>query len=690
MNDKQKNINFNSKVLTPFKLCVLQNFPYIEADFDALTNYELMCKIVEYLNNTIVEQNNVSASQRELVDYVNNYFKNLDVTEEINEKLDSMASDGSLLSSIKPYIDSFVEDVENSIEEQNTRIVNLNTKVNNIVSGSPAGVYDTLNDLIGDSSADTSKIYVVRDTGNWYYYNGTNWVSGGVYQGTVLDLEPKQFYENNIGNYDLPLNNTNLIISYNKTNGYFISPDGTLTENAKYSVSDFIPIIPGGNLIVNRYTEANFFGFYDINKNFIQRTVNTLTATIPTNAYYLRYAYVTDTENTIEMYLNSSIPNKKYHFTDFIRSIGIVKNIPHAKLMRGSVTITNVDLENRTVTINVANETIVYNENQFTTITPGNYTIPQNNGIFVNSFTKDIETYSIDTTYYTSPKAFNGLYFLGFMNDGYIYTDTHNKDVVVDKNGFMTYAHITDAIKIVTYGFLSNQVIYVKPGEYNETIKAWNIKNLKIYGEDPNTCIIYNDNGNYSNPPIEIAGGIIKNVTIECRRTTNTNITDEWSSYAMHIESNLLANNSLICENVIFKSAFNYCVGLGLRLNANVIFKNCKFINNCSIDTNINPTPGGAIYFHDSNIAQYYGEANLVVDNCYAEIENFEYGIWAYSIHEQNTTNLTFIDNSIWCKSNETQNVIVTTHAVGTGWLNLVNMNLTFPSHGNNINSMNK
>ena len=37
------------KILTPFKMQVLTNFPYIEADFDALTNYQLLCKIVEYL-----------------------------------------------------------------------------------------------------------------------------------------------------------------------------------------------------------------------------------------------------------------------------------------------------------------------------------------------------------------------------------------------------------------------------------------------------------------------------------------------------------------------------------------------------------------------------------------------------------------------------------------------------------------
>ena len=66
--------------LTPFKLCVLQNFPFIEADFDAVTNYQLLCKVVEYLNNVIDNNNkqNTNITQLEqnfikLYNYVKNY-----------------------------------------------------------------------------------------------------------------------------------------------------------------------------------------------------------------------------------------------------------------------------------------------------------------------------------------------------------------------------------------------------------------------------------------------------------------------------------------------------------------------------------------------------------------------------------------------------------------------------------------
>ena len=50
------------KEMTPFKRFVLQSFPWIDANFDALTNYELMGKIIEYLNTIISNENAVQSN----------------------------------------------------------------------------------------------------------------------------------------------------------------------------------------------------------------------------------------------------------------------------------------------------------------------------------------------------------------------------------------------------------------------------------------------------------------------------------------------------------------------------------------------------------------------------------------------------------------------------------------------------
>lgn len=120
-----------------FRRFVLQNFPFIEEDFDALTDYALICKVIEYLNTVIDSQNEVLAEVErfetnvnneietfetnitndfnrleglfnELQSFVNNYFDNLDVQEEINNKLDEMAEDGTLQEIITTYIQSNV------------------------------------------------------------------------------------------------------------------------------------------------------------------------------------------------------------------------------------------------------------------------------------------------------------------------------------------------------------------------------------------------------------------------------------------------------------------------------------------------------------------------------------------------------------------------------------------------------
>lgn len=102
-----KNIENKLNYLTPFKMCIIQQFPFIEEDFDAVTNYQLLCKVVEYLNNTIKAVNELGEEFEvitnnfiQLKKYIDNYFNNLDVQEEINNKLDEMAKDGTLQAMI--------------------------------------------------------------------------------------------------------------------------------------------------------------------------------------------------------------------------------------------------------------------------------------------------------------------------------------------------------------------------------------------------------------------------------------------------------------------------------------------------------------------------------------------------------------------------------------------------------------
>lgn len=98
--------------LPPFKGWVLENFPFIEEDFDAITNYQMMCKIIGYLN--VIKDNNDYIQNNEikplydafvsLKEYVDNYFDNLDIQAEVDAKLDEMAEHGELAEIIAQYL----------------------------------------------------------------------------------------------------------------------------------------------------------------------------------------------------------------------------------------------------------------------------------------------------------------------------------------------------------------------------------------------------------------------------------------------------------------------------------------------------------------------------------------------------------------------------------------------------------
>lgn len=104
---------YNYTNLTPFKWFILENFPFIEASFDTLTNYQLFCKLGEEMNKIIDKVNesgeeveNLSNAFISLQNYINNYFSNLDVQEEIDNKLDEMAIQGTLQEIILEYLNT--------------------------------------------------------------------------------------------------------------------------------------------------------------------------------------------------------------------------------------------------------------------------------------------------------------------------------------------------------------------------------------------------------------------------------------------------------------------------------------------------------------------------------------------------------------------------------------------------------
>lgn len=101
------------QALSPFKrfCCTIGNLPssYVES----MSYMELVYWLCDYLQNTVIPavNNNANAVLElqnlyvELKNYVDNYFENIDIQEEINNRLDEMAESGELDTVIENYVD---------------------------------------------------------------------------------------------------------------------------------------------------------------------------------------------------------------------------------------------------------------------------------------------------------------------------------------------------------------------------------------------------------------------------------------------------------------------------------------------------------------------------------------------------------------------------------------------------------
>lgn len=159
--------------LRPFRFWCQKVLPLVYDD--SLSYYEILCKVVDYLNKTMENVNKLSENFDELQSafntlkkYIEEYFDNLDIQEEINKKLDEMATDGTLLSLFSKYMVYSVNNVE---ELKNTNLVN-------------------------GSRVKTLGYYTINDGGGADYY--------------ISNVKPTNYYEKlNNGNYAILNKNAN-------------------------------------------------------------------------------------------------------------------------------------------------------------------------------------------------------------------------------------------------------------------------------------------------------------------------------------------------------------------------------------------------------------------------------------------------------------------------------------------------
>ena len=146
------------KDLRPFRFWCQTVLPTVYDD--SLSYYELLNKVVSVLNDVIDNESTVENNVTELYNafvelntFVDTYFDDLDVTEEINNKLDTMAEDGTLARLLAEYVYTAPTYAENISQ-----------------------------------MTDHSTLYINGQDGYIYRWSGTAWISTGIlYNAPVIN-----------------------------------------------------------------------------------------------------------------------------------------------------------------------------------------------------------------------------------------------------------------------------------------------------------------------------------------------------------------------------------------------------------------------------------------------------------------------------------------------------------------------
>ena len=328
--------------------------------------YDKVNELVESVNHQNETIDDYIEQFNELHDYVHDYFDNLNVQQEINNKLDNMAMDGSLTQLIGAYVDPIQTAFENEVNEtldtrfseQNVRIGEVEAMVASAVEGTPLPATSTAD------MTDTNRIYVNTTDGNWYYYDGDSWEIGGAYEASVLSD----------GSVDI----NNLVSNLSKQINQIVIADADIDE---YFEGGYINHNTVGQAKINNASSYSVYGPFDLHKGDIvsftaqaESTVSTLAIANGTNPSNVEIF------SSVEHGVDNTVRNYAFQLSytgEFYISSKNATGVTNFKIYRLNKSFVNDDTTN--VTDYVSN--IIIDNSDPTNFTRGGYVRYSNGNI---------------------------------------------------------------------------------------------------------------------------------------------------------------------------------------------------------------------------------------------------------------------------------------------------------------------
>ncbi|WP_373804829.1 SGNH/GDSL hydrolase family protein [Jeotgalibaca porci] len=253
---------------------------------------------------------------------------------------------GERLDSEKAEVSAQLAQNMSDINANTANIATHSSQIASLASGSPKGTYATVSALTTAFPSGNTNIYVVTADGHWYYWSGSVWVSGGVYQSegiterSVTPLKTSFFEYHNM--FDKKHYTDNKLVISNavvanldyfhtdyipiKTNDFYIVPSNQPSLGETYD-SDMVYI---GN--ITKHSS-------DANGNSILQFTDTNIAYIRVNGYAGAGAYIKTTSETYMVIEGTEYPSAYVEYSeDSVFKNELLKDIDASKLLDKSIT----------------------------------------------------------------------------------------------------------------------------------------------------------------------------------------------------------------------------------------------------------------------------------------------------------------------------------------------------------------
>lgn len=168
--------------LQPFQAWVQQSLPAVYDD--SLSYTDLLAKMLAYLNNLVANNNTLSTDVTNAINYINTFFESTDFQDKVDDKLNRMASDGSLSRLIQPLFDAYKVQIDSEVATQNTSISNIQSQQNVLKQR-----MDTFTKLPSGSTSGDAELQDIRVGANGITYSTAGDAVRGQYSQLKEDID---------------------------------------------------------------------------------------------------------------------------------------------------------------------------------------------------------------------------------------------------------------------------------------------------------------------------------------------------------------------------------------------------------------------------------------------------------------------------------------------------------------------